>query len=131
MEGQALIAESEPWATFLALTKSMEYQWSYVQRVVSGCQSLFDELESVIFEKLLPNMFCCEVTSFERELLSLPARMGGLGVSKPNEMSEMLFNIYLLGVHGSNCQCYQREFEIEILTNGLLDVKADICSMRS
>ena len=37
-------------------------------------------------------MLGCEVTSLERELFSLPARMGGLGISKPNEMSEMLFN---------------------------------------
>ena len=80
LESLALIAETQPQAAFSALTKSMQFQWSYVQRVVPGCQSLFDELESVIFEKFLPAMFGCEVSSLERELFSLPARMSGLGV---------------------------------------------------
>ena len=37
LESLALFAETEPQAAFSALTKSMQFQWNYVQRVVPGC----------------------------------------------------------------------------------------------
>ena len=95
--------------------------------MVTGRQSLFDELESVIFEKVLPDIFGCEVSSLERELFSLPARMGWPGILKPNEMSEMLFNsskesakVIVNAIRG------KREFEIDTHTSRLLEVKADV-----
>ena len=95
--------------------------------MVPGCQTLFDELESVIFEKFLPTIFGCEVSSLERELFSLPARMGGLGVFKPNEMSEMLYNsskestkVIVNAIRG------EQEFEVHTHISRLLEVKADI-----
>ena len=95
--------------------------------MVPGCQTLFDELESVISEKFLPAMFGCEVSSLERELFSLPARMGGLGVFKPNEMSEMLYNsskestkVIVNAIRG------EQEFDVDTHISRLLEVKADI-----
>ena len=127
LESLATIAETEPQVAFSALTKSMQFQWNYVQRVVPGCQSLFDELESVIAEKFLPAIFGCEVSSLERELFSLPARMGGLGVFKPNEMTEMLFNssknstkVIVDAIRG------RQEFEIDTHFSQLLEVRAEV-----
>ena len=127
----SVFAETEPQAAYSALTKSVQFQWNYVQRVVPLCQTLFDELESVIFEKFLPAIFGCEVSSLERELFSLPVRMGGLGVFKPNEMSEMLYNsskestkVIVNAIRG------EQEFEIDTHTSRLLEVKADNLNKR-
>ena len=131
LESLSVFAETEPQAAYSALTKSMQFQWNYVQRVVTGCQTLFDELELVIFEKFLPAIFGCEVSSLERELFSLPARMGGIGVFKPNEMSEMLYNsskestkVIVNAIRG------EQEFEIDTHTSRLLEVKADILNKK-
>ena len=75
----------------------------------------------------MPAIFGCEVSSLERELFSLPARMGGLGIFKPNEMSEMLFNsskesteVIVNVIKG------KQEFEIDTHVSRLLEVKADV-----
>ena len=87
LESLTLFAETESQAVFSSLTnsKSLQFQWNYVQGVVSGYQSLIDELESVIFEEFFPAVFGREVSSLERETVFSPARMGGLGVFKTNE----------------------------------------------
>ena len=73
-------------------------------------------------------MFGCEVTSLERELFSLPARIGGLGISKPiYEMPEMLFNSSKEPTEViANAITGNQEFEIETHTSRLSEVKADI-----
>ena len=56
LECLTTIASSQPQAAFAAFTKSLQFQWSYVQRVVGGCQSLFMDLETTIWEKFLPTV---------------------------------------------------------------------------
>ena len=67
----------------MALTKSLQCEWVYLQRVVSDCHSLFAPLENIIFSLFLPAMFGCEISSLEFELFSLPVRFGGLGILLP------------------------------------------------
>jgi hypothetical protein len=54
-----------------------------MQRVVEGCDHLFQPLEDVISQTFLPTLFGSEVSARERNLYSLPTRKGGLGVRKP------------------------------------------------
>ena len=87
------IAASQSQAAFSAFTKSVQFQWTYVQRVTPDCQSLFTDLETAIWEKFLPTVMGSDVSCAERVLLSLPARWGGLGIFNPTETADMSFKM--------------------------------------
>jgi hypothetical protein len=77
------IAKSQPQAAFSALTKSLQCEWNYYQRVIPDCESFFQPLETALKEKFIPAVFDGEIGDHERKLFSLPARMGGIGVRDP------------------------------------------------
>ena len=85
------IAVPQPQAAYVALTKSLQCEWVYLQRVVSDCRSLFAPLENIISSLFLPAMFGCEISSLESELFSLPVRFGGLGILLPRLLANPLF----------------------------------------
>ena len=61
-----LIAITQPQAAYAALTKSLQCEWNYLQRVVPNCHSLFPELEEVMADQFLPTLLRDGVTSIER-----------------------------------------------------------------
>ena len=50
-----------------------------------GSPQLFQPLEDTIRKVFIPALIRREVNDLERDLLSLPARMGGLGITKPTD----------------------------------------------
>ena len=77
------IADEEPQAAYTALTKSFQHEWTFLQRVVCGCDSSFLDLESTIFSQFFPVLLGCEVSSSDRKLFSLSTKFGGLGIIDP------------------------------------------------
>ena len=78
-----LIAESQPQLAYSAFTRSVQSQWTYLQRVVPNCGSFFNPLEQLISQQFIPTIFGCEISPTERSLFTLPARMGGLNILDP------------------------------------------------
>ena len=76
------IAASEPHAAFAAYTHCLQSQWTFLCR---STPALFQPLEDTIRQVLIPALLRLEVKDLERDLISLPARMGGLGICKPTE----------------------------------------------
>ena len=102
------IAEKQPQAAFAALTKSLQCEWQFLQRVIPNCGSYFIPLDDVLASTFLPAVFGCEVTPHERLLFSLPVRFGGLGVSCPQCTAEFAFSasrnatqVIVQALHGS------------------------------
>ena len=85
------IAEKQPQGVLVALTKSLQCEWQFLQRVVPGCGNFFTPLDDVLGSTFLPAVFGCEVSSCERLLFSLPVRFGGLGVYRPHCTAEFCF----------------------------------------
>src|SRR4051812_24858469 len=56
---------------------------SFISRSMPEASLLFQPLEDLIRTVFLPSLFGREVTDMERDLISLPARYGGLGISNP------------------------------------------------
>ena len=52
-------------------------------RVIPGCNAFLAELEHCLSSCFLPALFGVEVSVAERQLFSLPFRMGCLGLSNP------------------------------------------------
>ena len=86
------LAVPQPQAAYAALTKSLQCEWIYIQRVIPDCHILFAPLENAIFSSFLPAMFGCEISQLEFELFSLPVRLGGLGICLPKYMAQPLYN---------------------------------------
>jgi hypothetical protein len=81
----ASISTSEPHAAYAAYTHCLQSQWTFLCRSMPGNPLLFQPLEDTIRKVFLPALLRREVNDLERDLLSLPARMGGMGIVKPTE----------------------------------------------
>ena len=76
-------AELYPQAAFAALSKSLQFQWSYMQRVVPNCEPCFEILRNASNDIFWPALFQGTVSDSEKKLFSLLARLGGLGIRDP------------------------------------------------
>ena len=76
------IANSQPHAPYCALTDSLMSKWAYLQRTIPGISHLFLPLENAIRHQLLPSITGKDAFSDkEQDLLALPTRLGGLGIT--------------------------------------------------
>ena len=77
-------AKSQPHASFAAFTHGLSRKWSHLSRTMANTAELLQPLEEVIHQHFIPALTGRPpVSSFERKLLALPARMGGLGITNP------------------------------------------------
>ena len=73
------IAKDEPQAALSSFTRAISHRRTYVQRTVLSTGHLFQPLENVIREKLIPALVGRSVSDLERRILALPVRFGGTG----------------------------------------------------
>ena len=89
IERLASFADSQPHAAYSSLTHGLSSKWSYICRTTSNISHLLQLLETVIRTKLLPKLTGREPPSDqERDLLGLPARLGGLGFRNPVDVAD-------------------------------------------
>ena len=85
----ATIAKTEPQATYAAFTHSLNSEWTYFLRTVSVTEEQLTPLEEAIKLYLIPSLTGRSgITAQERHLISLPTRLGGLGIIDPRTMKE-------------------------------------------
>ena len=78
------IAVTQPQAAHAAFTHVFQHRWSYIARTVPSVSELFVPLDNVLSLRFLPAMTGQPAFGpIERELLLLPACLGGLGVIIP------------------------------------------------
>ena len=79
----AKIAEVEPHAAFTAYTRSLQCQWTFLARVMPDISDLFEPLERIIRTVFIKTLIKRDANDVERDMLELPARLGGLGRTNP------------------------------------------------
>ena len=88
----AKAAVSQPHAAHAAFTHGLSSRWSYLLRTIPDIQDLLLPLENAIHHHFIPALTgrppC---SSLERDLLSLPVRLGGLGLRNPAVESPSTF----------------------------------------
>jgi len=77
------VALIQPQLAYAALVHSLRHEWTFLLHVFPHCGPLFGELESLLTSHFLLTLFDVEVSVAEHDLLALPLRLGGLGVSNP------------------------------------------------
>ena len=80
-------SEAATQSAYVAFTKSLQCEWTYVQRVISNSGEFFSPLKSVINEYFIPALFGSDVDTIESELFCRPVRVGGLGIHDPVKTS--------------------------------------------
>ena len=84
LERLSSIAESQPHAAYASLTHGLSSKWSYLSRTVPNISHLLQPLEDTLKSKLIPQLTGKEPPNdLERDLLALPARLGGMGICNP------------------------------------------------
>ena len=77
------IASSQPQAAFAAFTHGLAGKWSYLSRVSQGLNQQLQPLEQAIRRDLFKAITGYTPSDAERDMLGLPARLGGLGMANP------------------------------------------------
>ena len=88
----ASVASTRPHAAYCAFAHGMIGRWMYVMRIIPDISPLFKPLEDAIYLKLLPSFTGHSCSTSERELLSLPCRLGGLGIVNPTVIADSQFD---------------------------------------
>jgi len=81
-------AQDDPQAECAAFTKGLSSRWTHFQRTVPDASELFEPLENAIRDQLIPGLIGREVSDAERQILALPLRHGGLGLTDPRETTK-------------------------------------------
>ena len=88
LEKLAQIACSQPHAAYAAFTHGFTSKWTYFTRTMKDLSSFLVPLELIIRSKLIPALTCRPPPSdLERNLLALPARLGGMAIPDPSAAS--------------------------------------------
>ena len=84
------IAATEPHAAYAAFTHALQCQWTFLSRVMPDAHDLFQPLEDVIRRNFIKAITRKDVNDLDRKMLSLPARLGGLGICNPVDACQLV-----------------------------------------
>ena len=87
------ISKTQPHAAYAAFTHCLSSKWSYLSRTTPDIGTLLQPLEHIIHTKLslsLTNRPPPNAT--ERDLLALPARLGGIALTDPTKSANLEFS---------------------------------------
>ena len=79
----AEVALTEPHAAFAVFTHCLQGRWTFLSRSMPNLSTLFEPLEDAIYRVFLSSLLRRDITRLERNIISLPARFGGLGIFNP------------------------------------------------
>lgn len=86
----ATIAAPHPHAAYAAYTHGLASKWTYLSRALSGMADFLQPVEDIVRNTLLPAITGrVSVGDIERDLLGLPARLGGLALPNPVEVAPL------------------------------------------
>ena len=87
------IAQTHPQAAYAAFMHGLASKWIYASRTIENIGPLLQSLEDIIRTKFIPAICGRPAPSNElRDLLTLPCRMGGLGIPNPTHTASHEFS---------------------------------------
>ena len=85
------LATDQPQAAYIGLTRSLQSEWLFLQRVTPNCGNLFNTIENVLSTLFIPSLLGHNCSPHERLLFSLPVRMGGLNIQNPMTIADFVY----------------------------------------
>ena len=96
LETLAEIAETEPQAAYAAYTKGYKSKFTFFLRTIEDFEEYLEPIDSVLFDKLTPNLFGGSEPDVPKELLALNPNDGGIGIERPGTMANQQFKASVL-----------------------------------
>lgn len=85
-------AEKHPQSAHTALYPSMQHEWSFIQRVLSGISGELIPVEQSITDFFIPLLFHCQsIDPLTHSLTALPVSHGGIGIFNPTAEADNNF----------------------------------------
>ena len=84
-------AKYDPQSAFIAVSKSLQNEWNFIQRVVDVDENLFGSLKEAICQTLLPQICGFEISNLDADMMLRPARFGGIGIRDPIKSAAFAF----------------------------------------
>ena len=85
VEKLAEFAKSQPQAAFAAFVHGEQHKFGYFMRTIPFMEEFMEPLDRIINDKLLPAILGTTFSEEERNMFSLPIRLGGLGIPVFND----------------------------------------------
>ncbi|KAG0724864.1 hypothetical protein GWK47_039737 [Chionoecetes opilio] len=83
------MVKTEQHAAYSAFTHGLQHRWSFVKRTIPGISLLLRPLEDSIRNIFLPALLRSHIIGDnERELLTFPPRLGGMGITSPERLAD-------------------------------------------
>ena len=77
------VASTEPHTAYAAFVFGLRHRWTFVQRTMPTASEHMDPLKNAIRSSLIPTLTKHELNDLEMELVTLPARYGGMSFDDP------------------------------------------------
>ena len=120
----AAVAITQPHAAYAAFTHGLSNKWSYLTRTIREIGNLLQPLETIIRSKLIPALTGQPPPNNEvRNLLALPARLGGLALINPTCTAEVDFIASIQTSDPLKAAILQQSFEY--CKRNKLDIRAE------
>ena len=74
---------------YTGLTKSLQHQWTHLQRVIPDIATLFAPVEAVIADIFLLAKYSEQVNATVQTLAALPIKCAGLAITNPVQTSHV------------------------------------------
>ena len=87
-----VIAKVQPHMAYCAFTHGLVGKWTYFLKTLPGISDFLQPLELSIIKEFIPTVTGKCVSDLERDLLALPAHMGGLGLCDPSVNANFEFD---------------------------------------
>ena len=89
----AKITRRQPQSAYAGLGMSLQLEWQYLQRTISGVGTLMGPIEEALREKLFPSLFGGEEIDTDfRKILGHGVKHGGLGIPDQRLSAESAYN---------------------------------------
>ena len=123
------ISVCQPHAAFSALTHGLMSKWMYISRTVPDISDHLQSLEVALSTVLIPGVTgrAPAPSAVERDLLALPARLGGLGIRDPSVQAASEYDASMKvcqpivsrivsnrSDYDFDCECCQIDIKVEI-----------------
>ena len=89
------VGKKQPQAAYVAVSKSLQNEWCYLQRVFPDCDEYFSPLRKILWEQFFPALHGNPLNEEEYQIQEKPVRMAGLGIRDPVASSKHSFNTSL------------------------------------
>jgi hypothetical protein len=94
------LAKLEPHAAYTAFTSCIRHRYTFYMRTIPNIESLLQPLEDAINSLLIPALTeGRHHTADERALLSLPPRLGGMGIINPTHICQQEFEFSMMATN--------------------------------